>query len=107
MPFAAGGATDVLARVLADRMGRSLGQSVIVEDITGAAGAIGVARVVHATPDGYTLSVGTLTTHVLIGGLYKLDFDLLGDLMPIAGLAYEPLADLRQRTPCRRRTCKN
>ena len=91
VPFAAGGATDVLARVLADAMGKSLGQTVIVEDVTGAAGSIGVARVVRAPADGYTLSVGTLTTHVLIGGLYKLDFDLLTDLTPVAELAYEPL----------------
>jgi tripartite-type tricarboxylate transporter receptor subunit TctC len=91
VPFAAGGATDVLARVLADSMGKSLGQTIIVEDVTGAAGSIGVARVVRSAPDGYTLSVGTLTTHVLIGGLYKLDFDLLSDLTPIAELAYEPL----------------
>jgi tripartite-type tricarboxylate transporter receptor subunit TctC len=91
VPFAAGGATDVLARVLADAMSKSLGQTIIVEDVTGAAGSIGVARVVRAQPDGYTLSIGTLTTHVLIGALYKLDFDLLGDLTPIAELAYEPL----------------
>jgi len=91
VPFAAGGATDVLARVLADPIGKSLGQTLIVEDVTGAAGSIGVSRVVRATADGYTLSVGTLTTHVLIGGLYKLDFDLLTDLTPIAELAYEPL----------------
>jgi tripartite-type tricarboxylate transporter receptor subunit TctC len=91
VPFAAGGATDVLARVLADAMGKSLGQTIIVEDVTGAAGSIGVARVVRSAPDGYTLSVGTLTTHVLIGGLYKLDFDLLTDLTPVAELAYEPL----------------
>jgi tripartite-type tricarboxylate transporter receptor subunit TctC len=91
VPFAAGGATDVLARVLADTMGKSLGQTIIVEDVTGAAGSIGVARVVRSAPDGYTLSVGTLTTHVLIGGLYKLDFDLLADLTPVAELAYEPL----------------
>lgn len=90
-PFAAGGATDVLARVLADPMGQSLGQSIIVENVTGAAGSIGVARVVRSPADGYTLSIGTLTTHVLIGGLYKLDFDLLTDLTPIAELAYEPL----------------
>jgi tripartite-type tricarboxylate transporter receptor subunit TctC len=90
-PFAAGGATDVLARVIADPMGKSLGQTIIVENVTGAAGSIGVARVVRAPADGYTLSIGTLTTHVLIGGLYKLDFDLLGDLIPIAELAYEPL----------------
>jgi tripartite-type tricarboxylate transporter receptor subunit TctC len=90
-PFAAGGATDILGRVLADPMGKALGQPIVIEDLTGAAGAIGVAKVVRALPDGYTLSIGTLTTHVLIGGLYKLDFDLLGDLVPIAELAYEPL----------------
>src|SRR5580658_1133081 len=78
-PFAAGGATDVLARVLADPMGKALGQTIIVEDLAGAAGAIGVARVAHATADGYTLCVGTLTTNVLIGGLYKLDFDVIND----------------------------
>ncbi len=91
VPFAAGGATDVLARVLADPMSKSLGQTIIVENVTGAAGSIGVSRVVRAPVDGYTLSIGTLTTHVLIGGLYKLDFDLLADLTPIAELAYEPL----------------
>jgi tripartite-type tricarboxylate transporter receptor subunit TctC len=91
VPFAAGGATDVLARVIADPIGKSLGQTVIVENVTGAAGSIGVSRVVRATADGYMLSIGTLTTHVLIGGLYKLDFDLLTDLTPIAELAYEPL----------------
>ena len=91
VPFAAGGATDVLARMLANPMGSSLGQTVIVEDLAGAAGGIGVAKVVHAAADGYTLCVGTLTTNVLIGGLYKLDFNLLTDLVPIAELAYEPL----------------
>ena len=91
VPFAAGGATDVLARVLADAMGKSLGQTMIVENVTGAAGSIGVSRVARATADGYTLSIGTLTSHVLVGGLYKLDFDLLTDLTPISELAYEPL----------------
>jgi len=91
VPFAAGGATDILARVIADPMSKTLGQTIIVEDVAGAAGSIGVARVVRAPADGYTLSVGTLTTHVLIGGLYKLDFDLLTDLTPIAELGYESL----------------
>jgi len=91
VPFAAGGATDVLARVIADPMGKSIGQTILVEDVVGAAGSIGVARVVHSPADGYTLCVGTLTTNVLIGGLYKLDFNLLTDLTPIAELAYEPL----------------
>jgi tripartite-type tricarboxylate transporter receptor subunit TctC len=91
VPFAAGGATDILARVIADPMGKTLGQTIIVEDVAGAAGGIGVAKVVHSPADGYTLSVGTLTTHVLIGELYKLDFDLLTDLTPVAELAHEPL----------------
>jgi tripartite-type tricarboxylate transporter receptor subunit TctC len=91
VPFAAGGATDVLARVLADAMGKSLGQTIIVENVTGAAGTIGVARAARAMGDGYTLSIGTLTSHVLTGGLYKLDFDVLTDLTPIAEVAYEPL----------------
>src|SRR6202166_5060281 len=91
VPFAAGGGTDVLARVLADRMKVPLGQPVIVENVAGAAGLVGVSRAVHSPPDGYTLSIGTLTTHVLIGGLYDIQFDLLADLAPIAELAYEPL----------------
>jgi tripartite-type tricarboxylate transporter receptor subunit TctC len=91
VPFAAGGATDILARILAERMGRSFGQSIVVENVTGAAGSIGVSRVVRSPADGYTLSVGTLTTHVLIGGLYDLQFNLLTDLAPIGELAYEPL----------------
>src|SRR5262249_52798464 len=91
VPFAAGGATDILARVLGDRMARSLGQTIIVEDVTGAAGSIGVARVARASGDGYTIGIGTLTSNVLIGGLYNLQFDLLNDLVPIADLAYEPL----------------
>jgi tripartite-type tricarboxylate transporter receptor subunit TctC len=90
-PFAAGGATDVLGRVLAERMGRALGQTVLIENVTGAAGSIGVARAVRAVPDGYTLSIGTLTTHVLIGGLYDLQFDVINDLAPIAQLGFEPL----------------
>ncbi len=91
VPFAAGGGTDVLARILAERMGQPLGQPVIIENVGGAAGSVGVARVVRATADGYTLSIGTSTTHVLIGGLYALPFDLLSDLTPIAELAAEPL----------------
>jgi tripartite-type tricarboxylate transporter receptor subunit TctC len=91
VPFAAGGATDILARVVGERMSKTLGQTIIVENVTGAAGSIGVARVVRATPDGYTLSIGTLTTHVLIGGLYDLQFDVINDLAPIAQIGFEPL----------------
>jgi tripartite-type tricarboxylate transporter receptor subunit TctC len=67
VPYAAGGPTDVLARVLAERMRISLGQSVLVENVIGAGGAIGLGRVVRAAPDGYTLSIGNWGTHVGLG----------------------------------------
>jgi tripartite-type tricarboxylate transporter receptor subunit TctC len=91
VPFPAGGATDTLGRLLGERMRTALGQPIIIENVAGAAGSIGVARAARAAPDGYTLSIGTLTTHVLIGGLYALQFDLLNDLEPVAQLAAEPL----------------
>ncbi len=91
VPFAAGGGTDIFARILAEGMRGPLGQTIVIENVAGAGGTIGVARVVHAEPDGYTLSIGTLTTHVLSGALYPLQFDLLTDLAPIAELGYEPL----------------
>src|SRR6187455_2826950 len=70
VPFAAGGATDVLARFLGERMRAILGQTVVVENVTGAGGSIGVGRAVRAPADGYTLELGTSTTNVLLGGLY-------------------------------------
>jgi tripartite-type tricarboxylate transporter receptor subunit TctC len=91
VPFPAGGATDTLARILTEPLRASLGQPIIIENVAGAAGSIGVGRAARAAPDGYTLSIGTLTTHALIGGLYPLPFDLVGDLEPIAELASEPL----------------
>src|SRR5882762_7846971 len=89
VPFPAGGATDTLARLMAERMRGTLGQPVIVENVAGAAGSIGVGRAARAAPDGYTLSIGTSTTHVLIGALYALSFDLLKDLEPVAQLGSE------------------
>jgi tripartite-type tricarboxylate transporter receptor subunit TctC len=91
VPFAAGGGTDIFARILAEGMRGPLGQTVVVENVAGAGGTIGVGRVVHAPADGYTVSIGTLTTHVLSGALYPIQFDLLTDLAPIAELGYEPL----------------
>ena len=91
VPFPAGGATDTLARFLAEKLRTSLGQTVIIENIAGAAGSIGVGRAVRSAPDGYTLSIGTSTTHVLTGGLYALQFDLLKDLEPIILIGSEPL----------------
>jgi tripartite-type tricarboxylate transporter receptor subunit TctC len=91
VPFPAGGATDTLARFLAERMRAILGQPLIIENVGGAAGSIGVTRAVRSPADGYTLSIGTSTTHVLIGGLYNLPLDLLRDLEPIILIGSEPL----------------
>src|SRR6202140_119302 len=91
VPFPAGGATDTLGRLLAEKMRAILGQTVIIENIAGAAGSIGVGRAVRSPADGYTLSIGTSTTHMLTGGLYALQFDLLKDLEPIIEIGSEPL----------------
>ena len=91
VPFSAGGPTDALIRTLADRMRVSLGQSILVENVTGAAGTIGVGRVARAPGDGYTLSFGHWSTHVINGAVYPLPFDLLTDLEPIALLTSYPM----------------
>jgi tripartite-type tricarboxylate transporter receptor subunit TctC len=91
VPFPAGGATDTLARFLGEKMRTILGQPVIIENVAGAAGSIGVGRAVRSAPDGYTLSIGTSTTHMLTGGLYALQFDLLKDLEPVIQIGSEPL----------------
>jgi tripartite-type tricarboxylate transporter receptor subunit TctC len=91
VPFPAGGATDTLARFLAEKMRAVLGQTVIIENIAGAAGSIGVGRAVRSPADGYTLSIGTSTTHMLTGGLYALQFDLLKDIEPVILIGSEPL----------------
>ncbi|MCC6776755.1 MAG: tripartite tricarboxylate transporter substrate binding protein BugD [Hyphomicrobiales bacterium] len=84
VPFAAGGPADALSRMLAERMQRTLGQSFVIENVTGAAGSLGVARVARAAPDGSTIGIGHLGTHVFNGALYHLQYDLVNDLEPIA-----------------------
>src|SRR5262245_25496014 len=79
VPFAAGGPTDVVARLIAEPMHASLGQPVIVENVTGAAGSVGTGRVARAAPDGHTLVVGYWGTHVLNAVLYALPYDVLRD----------------------------
>jgi tripartite-type tricarboxylate transporter receptor subunit TctC len=91
VPYPAGGPTDTIARILAERMQRPLGQSVIVENIGGAGGSIGVGRVAHATPDGYTLSIGHTQTHVLNASILKLDYDVVNDFAPISLIADTPI----------------
>ena len=90
VPFTAGGPTDTLARILAERMSRTLGQTVIVDNTTGAAGTIGVARVVRAAPDGYTIGIGHWSTHVVNPAIYPLTFNILDDLEPLAYIATNP-----------------
>jgi tripartite-type tricarboxylate transporter receptor subunit TctC len=98
VPFAPGGATDTIGRTIAERMKRSLGQPVIVENATGAGGTIGVARVVRAAPDGYTLSLGQNSSHVLAGATYALQYDLLNDLEPLVMLSTGPLVLVGKKT---------
>src|SRR5271167_178308 len=90
VPFAAGGPNDVVGRVVAERMRKSLGQSIIVENVSGADGNIGVGRASRARPDGYTIDLGSISSHVLNGAFYSLPYDLLNDFEPISPLAATP-----------------
>ena len=91
VPFSAGGPTDSMARILGERMQRSLGQTITIENVTGAAGSLGVGRVVRSPPDGYTVSIGHLGTHVANGAIYKLGYDLVTDLEPVVLLPSNPM----------------
>jgi len=90
VPFPAGGATDVLARVLAEQLKALLSQPVLVENVAGAGGSIGVAKVARAPADGYTLSIGQWTSHVGSGAIYPVSYDLLKDFAPVALIATAP-----------------
>jgi tripartite-type tricarboxylate transporter receptor subunit TctC len=89
-PFPPGGSTDAVARIMAQRMAPTLGQSVIVENVGGAGGSIGVGRVARATPDGYTIDIGQWDTHVGNGVVYPLAYDLQKDFEPIGLLSINP-----------------
>jgi tripartite-type tricarboxylate transporter receptor subunit TctC len=92
VPFSAGGPSDAMARILAERMKVSLGEQVLVENVTGAGGSVGVGRAVRSPPDGYTISFGHLGTHVANGAVYnKLGYDLVTDLEPVALLPSNPM----------------
>jgi tripartite-type tricarboxylate transporter receptor subunit TctC len=88
--FAAGGATDTIGRMIAERMKSSLGQPVIVENVAGAGGTIAVGRVGRAAPDGYTLGLGANSSYVMAGAIYALQYDLLNDFEPVALLSTGP-----------------
>jgi tripartite-type tricarboxylate transporter receptor subunit TctC len=85
-PYAAGGPLDAFGRIMAEAMRRSIGQPVVVENVTGADGSIAVGRAARARPDGYTIDLGVMSTHVLNGAFYSLPYDLLNDFAPIAPL---------------------
>jgi len=89
--FAAGGSGDTITRILADHMRTELGQTIVVENVGGAAGSIGVGRVARAAPDGYTISSGNWPTHVLNGAVYALNYDVLKDFEPISLIATESI----------------
>jgi tripartite-type tricarboxylate transporter receptor subunit TctC len=91
VPFAAGGPSDAMMRILGERMKVTLGETILVENTTGAGGSIGVGRVVHSPPDGYTIGFGHLGTHVANGAIYKLNYDLVADLEPIVLLPSNPM----------------
>jgi tripartite-type tricarboxylate transporter receptor subunit TctC len=102
VPYAPGGPTDVIGRVLAERMRGPLGQPIIIENVSGADGSIGVGRAARAKPDGYTIDLGALTTHVLNGAFYSLQYDVLNDfasLLALGGLPYALLA--RKNVPAK------
>ena len=91
VPFAAGGPSDAMMRILGEHMHHTLGQPVVIENVTGAGGSIGVGRAVHSPPDGYTISFGHLGTHVANGAVYKLGYDLVADLEPVVLLPSNPM----------------
>jgi tripartite-type tricarboxylate transporter receptor subunit TctC len=89
--FAAGGSGDTITRILADHMRTELGQTIVVENVGGAAGSIGVGRVARSAPDGYTIVSGNWPTHVLNGAIYSLNYDVLKDFEPISLIATESI----------------
>jgi len=96
--IAAGGNTDAVARVLAERMRGSLGQPIIIENITGADGTIAAGRAARARPDGYTIDFGALGNHVLNGALYSLPYDVLNDFEPVSPLGGVPFVVFARKT---------
>ena len=98
VPYPAGGPTDTLARILADHMKGTLGQTVIVDNVPGVGGRTGVAKVAHATPDGYTIAIGHWNTHVVNPATQDFGFDALNDFAPVSLLADTPIWLVAKKT---------
>ena len=98
VPFGAGGPSDSIGRIVAEGMREPLGQPLIVENVAGASGTIGVGRVAGASPDGYTIVFGNWATHVLNGVMFSLRYDLIEDFAPIALVSSDPLLIVARKT---------
>jgi tripartite-type tricarboxylate transporter receptor subunit TctC len=91
VPYPAGGPTDTLGRILAEHMRTSLGQTIVIENVTGASGSIGVGRVARAAPDGHTLGIGQVSSNAFNGATFQLPYDLMKDLLPVSLLTIAPM----------------
>jgi tripartite-type tricarboxylate transporter receptor subunit TctC len=98
VPLATGGSTDTIGRIVAEGMRATLGQPVIVENVTGAGGSIGVGRVARSAPDGYTIVIGQWGTNLANGAIYPLSYDLVQDFEPIALIATQPFMIVARKT---------
>ncbi len=107
VPYGAGGPVDVLARALSEPMRASLGQPIVIENVTGANGTIGVGRAVHAAPDGYTVSIGNWPSHITNGAIYNLNYDIQKDLVPVARLPQNPVHRRGRARTSRPRTSRS
>jgi tripartite-type tricarboxylate transporter receptor subunit TctC len=90
VPYGAGGPLDTVARIISERMQTALKQSIVIENVAGASGTVGVARAVRAEPDGNTVCVGNWPTHVVNGAMFNLNYDLVEDFAPVALLVSNP-----------------
>jgi tripartite-type tricarboxylate transporter receptor subunit TctC len=98
VPLGTGGSTDTIARIMAEGLRAALGQPVIVENVTGAGGTIGVGRLVRSPPDGYTIGIGMWGTNMANGAIYPLQYDLVQDLEPISLIASQPFIIVARKT---------
>ena len=90
VPLSVGGSTDIIGQIMADAMGKQLGQTIVVENTSGAGGTVGEGRVARSTPDGYTIGIGQWGTNMANGAIYKLNYDLVKDFEPIGLIATQP-----------------
>jgi tripartite-type tricarboxylate transporter receptor subunit TctC len=98
VPFPAGGGTDAIGRIVAERMRELIGQPIVIENVGGADGSIGVGRAARARPDGYTIVIGPMDTQVLNGAFYSLPYDVVTDFSPVSPLVTQPIILFANKT---------